>query len=88
MAIKWVATGLSAILPGTGQLITHHWAKGGAFLLGALIASGMLRRGSFFSTEFGEDSFLRLFLVLALLFLAVWSAVDAFRSFNNQDSKV
>ncbi len=82
MAIKWVATTLSAILPGTGQLITRHWAKGGLFLLGALVMSGMLRRGSFLTSEFGDDSLLHLVFMLGLLALAVWSAVDVFRSFK------
>lgn len=80
MTYRWIATALSAILPGAGQLFNHHWMKGTAFLIGTLIASGMLRRRSVLSSGFTDGSMLHLLLLALLLVLAVWSAADAFRS--------
>ena len=79
MMIRWIAAMLSALLPGAGQFLNHDWAKGGAFLIVAMIASGMLRRGSFLSSEFSDGSILRVALFAVLLGLAAWSAADAYR---------
>ncbi|HEY4485123.1 MAG TPA: hypothetical protein VI702_02210 [Nitrospiria bacterium] len=76
---KWMVTGLSAILPGAGQLLNHEWVKGGITLAVALIASGMLRRKSVLLSDFNEGSPAHLALIAVLLGLAVWSAVDAYR---------
>ena len=70
----------SAILPGTGQLMNHQWVKGGIFLGLALVLSGMLRRKSFFLSDFGEGSMIHILLLAVLLGIAAWSAVDAYRS--------
>ena len=80
MKQRWIAAALSAVLPGTGQLLNHHWMKGTAFLIGTLIASGMLRRRSVLSSVFTDGSMPHLLLLALLAALAVWSAADAFRS--------
>ncbi len=80
MKMQWIASLSSVILPGTGQLINHEWAKGGVFLVMVLILSGMLRRKSFFLSEFGDGSMVHILLLVVLLGLAAWSAVDAYRA--------
>jgi len=80
MTSRWIATMLSAVIPGAGQLLNHRWVKGAAFLIGALVASGMLRRRSILWSHFSDGSALHLVLLGLLLALGIWSAVDAFRS--------
>lgn len=86
MTYRWIATVLSAILPGAGQMLNHHWTKGAAFLSGALLASGMLRRRAVLSIDFTDGSMLHLLLLVLLVVLAVWSAADAFRSTSRTSS--
>jgi hypothetical protein len=76
----WIAALLSVMLPGAGQFLNHHWFRGIAFLTGALIASGMLRRRSLLSAQFADGSIVHFVLLAVLLFLASWSAFDAFRA--------
>lgn len=56
MKHAWIAAILSTILPGAGQMINHHWIKGTVFLIGTLMASGMLRRRSVLSSNFTDGS--------------------------------
>jgi hypothetical protein len=76
--VLWAA--LSMLVPGLGQLIHRHWAKGIGFLAGAMIASAMLRRQSVLSSSFSDGSAMHLLLLAVILGLALWSAVDAYRS--------
>jgi predicted transporter len=76
----WIAALVSAVLPGAGQFLNQHWLRGLAFLTGALIASGMLRRRSLLSAPFSDGSIVHFVLLAVLFLLAGWSAVDAFRS--------
>jgi len=80
MIQPWIAALLSAILPGAGQFFNHNWLRGFAFLTGALIASGMLRRRTWLSAQFTDGSIVHFVLLAALFLLAGWSALDAFRS--------
>lgn len=77
---KWLPVILSVILPGTGQFVQRHWAKGAGFLLAAMLFSGMLRRRTILASEFSDWSMAHLLLLAVLLGLAAWSAFDAFRS--------
>jgi hypothetical protein len=80
MKQPWIAAILSAILPGAGQMINHHWTKGALFLSLALIVSAMLRRRSILPSDFPDGSIWHALLVAVLFALAVWSAADAFLS--------
>jgi hypothetical protein len=71
-----LAAGLSAILPGAGQLYNHQWLKGAGFLIAVMVLSAVIRRRLLLA----EPSLMALLFAAALLGLAVWSVVDAYRS--------
>jgi uncharacterized membrane protein YdjX (TVP38/TMEM64 family) len=71
-----VAAALSAVLPGAGQLYTHHWAKGVGFLIAAMGISAVIRRRMLLTAP----SMIAMLVVGVLFGLAVWSVVDAYRS--------
>ena len=77
---RWIAPISSAILPGSGQLIQRHWAKGGILLAIALVISGMLNRKSFFTNDFEAYSITHILLIVGIISLAAWSAYDAYRA--------
>ena len=71
-----LAAGLSAILPGAGQLYNHQWLKGAGFLIAVMVLSAVIRRRLLLA----EPSLMAILFAAALLGLAVWSVVDAYRS--------
>lgn len=71
-----VAAALSAVLPGTGQLYTHHWAKGAGFLIAVMVISAFVRRRMLLAAP----SMTAMLVVVVLFGLAIWSVVDAYRS--------
>ena len=71
-----VAAALSAVLPGMGQLYTHHWVKGAGFLIAAMVISAVIRRRMILT----QPSMAATLAVAALFGLAIWSVVDAYRS--------
>jgi hypothetical protein len=71
-----VAAALSAVLPGIGQLYTHHWVKGTGFLIAAMVISAVVRR----RMVLAEPSMAGMLAVAVLFGLAAWSVVDAYRS--------
>ena len=83
MKRRILATLVSAVLPGAGQIYNHHWLKGLGFLGGAMILSAMARRqmmGSSVSPLQWLPSPADILVAHAILFgLTVWSAVDAYR---------
>lgn len=76
--VVWAA--LSMLVPGLGQLVHRHWVKGIGFFAGAMVASAMLRRQSVLSSAFSDGSPAHLLLLAVIFGLAVWSALDAYRS--------
>lgn len=76
--ILWAV--LSMLMPGMSQLIHCDWAKGMAFFVGAMVASAMLRRQTVLSSAFADGSATHVGLLGAIMALALWSAVDAYRS--------
>ena len=79
---------LSGVMPGLGQFYCRQWAKGAAFLIGAVavdagfgVSSGMLDLIRSFGTPVPFDT-LNKFLLGSLCFLAiaVWSIFDAVRT--------
>jgi hypothetical protein len=76
MKLNILAAGLSAILPGAGQLYNHQWVKGAGFLIAVMVLSAVIRRRLLLA----EPSLMALLFAAALLGLAVWSVVDAYRS--------
>lgn len=76
MKLNILAAGLSAILPGAGQLYNHQWLKGAGFLIAVMVLSAVIRRRLLLA----EPSLMALLFAAALLGLAVWSVVDAYRS--------
>jgi len=71
-----VAAALSAVLPGAGQLYTHHWAKGAGFLIVAMVISAVIRRRMLLTAP----SMAAIMVVAVLFGVAIWSVVDAYRS--------
>ena len=71
-----VAAALSAVLPGMGQLYTHHWAKGAGFLMAVMVISAVMRRRMLLAAP----SITAMLVVVALFGLAIWSVMDAYRS--------
>ncbi len=71
---------VSAVVPGAGQLLNHHWTKGIAILAAGLTISAMLRKKSILAQPMHSGSALHWVLVVVLVGLAVWSALDAYRS--------
>jgi hypothetical protein len=71
-----LAAGLSAILPGAGQLYNHQWLKGAGFLIAVMVLSAVIRRRLLLA----EPSLMAILFAAALLGLAFWSVVDAYRS--------
>ena len=71
-----LAAAFSAVLPGAGQLYTHHWAKGAGFLASVMVISAVMRRRMLLT----EPSMMAMLAVVLLFGLAVWSVVDAYRS--------
>jgi hypothetical protein len=80
MMNRVLSAALSMLVPGLGQIVQRHWLKGIGFLAGAMIASAMLRRQSVLSSSFSDGSPPHLLLLAVIFGLAVWSAVDAYRS--------
>lgn len=71
-----VAAALSAVLPGMGQLFTHHWVKGAGFLMAVMVISAVVRRRMLLAAP----SMTAMLAVVVLFGLAIWSVVDAYRS--------
>ncbi len=71
-----LAAVLSAILPGAGQLYNRQWLKGAAFLIAMVVLSAFIQP----ETLLFEPSAMALLPLVALLGLAIWSVVDAYRS--------
>jgi TM2 domain-containing membrane protein YozV len=83
-----LAAALSGILPGAGQMYNHRWMKGIGFMLPVLIISGLLRRkvvmsgGSLMGLlPQNAETFIA---QLALLAVAVWSVMDAYRTVQHK----
>jgi len=76
MKRKVIAAALSAVLPGAGQLYTHHWAKGAGFLIAVMVISAVARRRMLLAAP----SMAAMLVVVVLFGVAVWSVVDAYRS--------
>lgn len=83
-----IAGVLSGVMPGLGQFYCRQWAKGAAFLIGAIaidasfgVSSGMLELLQSFGAPAPSDALGKL-LLGSLLFLAIalWSVVDAVRT--------
>jgi TM2 domain-containing membrane protein YozV len=79
-----LAAALSGILPGAGQMYNHRWVKGLGFMLPVLFISGLLRRkvlmsGGSLVGLLPQDAE-TLIAQLALLAVAVWSVMDAYRT--------
>lgn len=72
-----IAAALSAILPGTGQLYNHHWAKGIGFLTAVMIISAVMRRGMLLE---GSMSAVAWLLLLSIFGIVIVSVTDAYRS--------
>ena len=70
------AAALSAVLPGMGQLYTHHWVKGAVFLIAAMVISAVIRR----RMVLAEPSLAAILAVVVLFGLVAWSVADAYRS--------
>ncbi len=71
-----LAAAFSAVLPGAGQLYTHHWAKGAGFLIAVMVISAFIRRRMLLAAP----SMTAMLAVVVLFGLAIWSVVDAYRS--------
>jgi len=71
-----LAAAFSAILPGAGQLYTHHWAKGAGFLITVMMISAIIRRKMLLAAP----SMTAMLVVVALFGLAIWSVADAYCS--------
>ena len=71
-----IAAGLSAVLPGAGQLYNHQWLKAGWFLAVVLVLSAIIRRREILA----EPSLLAMAFVLFLFGIVLWSVTDAYRS--------
>ena len=78
--IRWIAPISSAFVPGSGQLIHHHWAKGGILLAAALIIGGMYNKKSIFMNEFSQGSATHILIVGVVLAIWVFSIFDAYRA--------
>jgi TM2 domain-containing membrane protein YozV len=72
-----LAAAFSAVLPGVGQLYTHHWVKGAGFLAAVMIISGFMRGRMHVE---GSMSAIGWVLLLALFGTIIVSVVDAYRS--------
>ena len=72
---QFIAAGLSAILPGVGQLYNHQWLKGGLFLVAIMVVSGVIRRRAIFEGGVG----IGLIVAVVLFGIAIWSVADAFQ---------
>jgi TM2 domain-containing membrane protein YozV len=71
-----VAAVLSAILPGAGQFYNRQWIKGAGFFIAMVVLSAFIQP----ETLLFEPSVKALLPLVALLVLAFWSVVDAYRS--------
>jgi len=83
-----IAGVLSGLLPGLGQFYCRQWAKGGGFLIGAIVVDAvfglsaeLLRLLPSFGLGTQPENPTG-FLIGSLLFLglAIWSIVDAVRT--------
>lgn len=83
-----IAGVLSGVMPGLGQFYCRQWARGAAFLVGAIavdasfgVSSSMLELLQSFGAPAPSDALGKLFLgSLLFLAIAIWSIVDAVRS--------
>ena len=79
-----LAAALSGILPGAGQMYNHSWTKGIGFMVTVLFISGLLRRKVLMSggslVGLLPQNAETLIAQLALLAVAVWSVMDAYRT--------
>jgi len=71
-----MAAVLSSILPGAGQFYNRQWLKGIGFLVPVLVLSSFIRPEMLLF----DPSLSALLALVALLGLATWSVVDAYRS--------
>ena len=78
---QFIAAGLSAILPGVGQLYNHQWLKGGLFLAVIMVVSGVVRRRALFEGGLG----IGLFIAVVLFGIAIWSVADAYQGAKAQE---
>ena len=78
--LRWKAPISSAFVPGSGQLIQHHWAKGAILLTAALIIGGMYNKKSIFMNEFAQGSVTHILIVVSVLVLWAFSIYDAYRA--------
>ena len=79
---QWIALILSGLFPGLGQLYLRAWGKGAAFLLGAGVVTwglgGLVEMDELLGGHVAHPLPI-LGLLTALLALALWSLVDAWR---------
>lgn len=78
--LHWRAPISSVFIPGSGQLIQHHWVKGGILLATALIISGMYNKRSIFMNEFMQGSATHILIVVSVLAIWTFSIYDAYRA--------
>lgn len=79
---QFIAAGLSAILPGVGQLYNHQWLKGGLFLAAIMVVSGVIRRRAIFEGGVG----IGLIVAVVLFGIAIWSVADAYRGAQSESA--
>lgn len=90
-----IAGVLSGVMPGLGQFYCRQWARGAAFLIGAIaidasfgVSSGMLELLQSFGAPAPSDALGKLFLgSLLFLAIAIWSIVDAVRTAKKSSGK-
>src|SRR5437773_3808206 len=84
----WVASILSGVLPGFGQLYNRQLGKGVGFLIGFLVLAGVLVIGvdlqvldkAMSSGTQPENLWLLLAVEVLILILVIWSITDAART--------
>ena len=77
--LHWRAPISSVFIPGSGQLVQHHWVKGGILLIAALIIGGMYNKKSVFMNEFAQGSATHILIVVSVLAIWAFSIFDAYR---------
>ncbi|MBI5776496.1 MAG: hypothetical protein HY444_03810 [Nitrospirae bacterium] len=90
-----IAGVLSGVMPGLGQFYCRQWARGAAFLIGAIaidasfgVSSGMLELLQSFGAPTPSDALEKLLLgSLLFLAIAIWSIADAVRTAKKSSGK-